>query len=75
MNCPECKQETEPEDFREVGVCYECDYLPDNDTCQACHALIEGGNPFSKYCDTCLDACDCGDCSDTPIEQRPRKID
>jgi hypothetical protein len=23
--------------------------------CWICFGLIEGGNPFSKYCDTCID--------------------
>lgn len=37
------------------------------DWCENCRALIEGGTPFSRYCDTCADACACRycDCKNT----------
>lgn len=28
----------------------------DSETCETCGDFIAGGNPFSRYCDTCLDA-------------------
>lgn len=31
------------------------DTEPDSDTCEKCHALIHGGNPFSRFCDVCLE--------------------
>lgn len=28
--------------------------VPDDpDTCENCHGLIHGGNPFSRFCDSC----------------------
>jgi hypothetical protein len=26
------------------------------DWCERCRALIDGGNPFSRYCDACIDS-------------------
>lgn len=30
--------------------------IDDDETCETCHAPIEGGNPFSRYCDTHLES-------------------
>jgi hypothetical protein len=30
----------------------------DTETCETCAGFIAGANPFSRYCDTCLDARD-----------------
>jgi hypothetical protein len=39
----------------ELGMCVECsnDYYTND--CETCGEFIDGGNPFSRYCDKCLD--------------------
>jgi hypothetical protein len=38
-----------------IYLCNPC-WLSNSDTCETCGSFIAGGNPFSRYCDTCLDA-------------------
>jgi hypothetical protein len=38
-----------------IYLCNPC-WLSNSDNCETCGSFIAGGNPFSRYCDTCLDA-------------------
>jgi hypothetical protein len=38
-------------------ICNDCeDKALEDDACELCDALIDGGNPFSRYCDACIDS-------------------
>ena len=63
----------------EMGLCLKCsdDYL--NHTCDKCgeEEVANLAPPFTRLCPKCeqdQEPCQCGDCSDTPIEQRPNQI-
>lgn len=38
------------------NICNDCeDNAVEAGTCELCSALIDGGNPFSRFCDSCLE--------------------
>ena len=59
--CSHCKDMFTDDKLTEIGtgvyVCNPC-WLSDSDNCETCSSFIAGGTPFSRYCDTCLDARD-----------------
>lgn len=57
IKCPRCSKADPSVLLDQDGDPYLCDscWNDDDDTCQKCLGFIDGGNPFSKYCDTCLE--------------------
>jgi hypothetical protein len=57
--CSHCKDTFTDDKLTEIStgvyVCNPC-WLSASDDCETCGSYIAGGNPFSRYCDTCLDA-------------------
>ena len=39
----------------ELGMCVDCSHAYYTHDCETCGDFIAGGNPFSRYCDKCLD--------------------
>ena len=61
LTCPRCSRKDITVLLDNDGDPYMCDECWNDDggdTCETCGSFIAGGNPFSRYCDTCLDARD-----------------
>ena len=59
LTCPRCSRKDITVLLDNDGdpyICDECWNEDGGETCETCRDFIAGGNPFSRYCDTCLDA-------------------